>query len=74
MNYFEMYKSVWEFHKKYIDHITDTDEFWEAVVDEGNQISKKYGECKFIVNLVLGEITEFERIYKEIKANADTAV
>ena len=37
-------------------------------------IAKKYGECKFIVNLLLSEITEFERIHKEMKTNADTRV
>ncbi len=74
MDYFSMYRDVWEFHKKHIENIQDTDEFWEMVVNEGNAISKKYNECKFIINLVLGEITEFERIYKEMKANADTAV
>lgn len=75
MNYFEMYKDAWNFHKKYIDGITDKDEFWQAVVDESNTIAKKYGECKFIINLLLAEITEFERIYKEMKAdNADSRV
>lgn len=61
MDYFSMYRDVWEFHKKHIENIQDTDEFWEMVVNEGNAISKKYNECN-------------ERIYKEMKANADTAV
>lgn len=52
----------------------DDDEYWQAVVDESGVIAKKYGECKFIVNLLLSEITEFERIYKEMKTNADTRV
>lgn len=74
MNYFEMYKDVWNFHKKYIDGVKDDDEYWQAVVDESGVIAKKYGECKFIINLLLSEITEFERIYKEMKTNADTRV
>lgn len=52
----------------------DDDEYWQAVVDESSEIAKKYGECKFIINLLLSEITEFERIYKEMKTNADTRV
>lgn len=74
MNYFEMYKDVWNFHKKYIDDVKDDDEYWQVVVDESSEIAKKYGECKFIINLLLSEITEFERIYKEMKTNADTRV
>lgn len=74
MDYFSMYKDVWEFHKKHIDNMQDTDEFWEEVVNEGNILSQKYNECKFIRNLVLGEITEFERICKEARNNADTGV
>lgn len=69
-----MYKDVWNFHKKYIDCVKDDDEYWQAVVDESSEIAKKYGECKFIINLLLSEITEFERIYKEMKTNADTRV
>ena len=48
----------------------DTDEYWEAVVNETHEISKKYGECKIIINLVLAALTELERISKEMKQNA----
>ena len=40
MNYFEMYKAVWDFHKKFISSIKDDDKFWETVVDESTAISK----------------------------------
>ena len=40
MDYFSMYKDVWEFHKKHIENMQDTDEFWEMAVNEGNAISK----------------------------------
>lgn len=74
MNYFEMYRDVWNYHKKYIGGICDNDEYWQAVVDESDVIAKKYGNCKFIINLLLAEITEFERICKEMRANADRGV
>lgn len=74
MNYFEMYRDVWNFHKKYIDGICDNDEFWQAVVDESDVIAKKYQNCKFIINLLLAEITEFERLYKEMRADANAGV
>lgn len=74
MNYFEMYRDVWNYHKKYIEGICESDEFWQNVVDESDVIAKKYGNCKFIINLLLAEITEFERLYKEMRANADSRV
>ena len=40
------------------------DSFWESVVDESGEISKKHHENKFIIGLLLNEIGEMERIYK----------
>lgn len=74
MNYFEMYSDVWNYHKKYIDGICDDEEYWRNVINESNVIAKKYGECKFIINLLLAEIDEFDRLYKEMKVNANTGV
>jgi len=62
--YWKMYADVWAFHKKYINGVNDSDEFWEAVVSESNEIAKKHNENKFIVGLLLNEIDEMERIYK----------
>ena len=64
MNYFEAYKDVWIFHKKYIDIVSDKDEFWNAVTEDSRILAKKYQECDFIKNLVLNEIDEFERLVK----------
>lgn len=69
-----MYRDVWNYHKKYIDGIGDNGEYWQNVVDESNDIAKKYGECKFIINLLLAEMTEFERIYREVEENANAGV
>lgn len=74
MNYFEMYRDVWNFHKKYIEGICESDEYWQNVVDESDVIAKKYQNCKFIINLLLAEITEFERLYKEMRADADSRI
>ena len=58
-----MYTDSWKFFKKYSD-VQGTDEYWEQVVSESIAISKKYGECKLIVSLLLGSVDELERIYK----------
>lgn len=71
VNYFEVYKSVWEFHKKYAK-LEDNDEFWEGVVSESGAISKKYENNKFVIALLLAVIDELERKAKEIRNNAET--
>lgn len=66
---YDMFTSAWRFFKKYaVVEDKDNDKFWEQVVDESSAISKQYGECKLIINLVLAGITELERMYKEKKA------
>ncbi len=66
MDYFSMYGDVWKFHKKYIDGVkTDDTSFWKSIVDEADELTTKYDRCKFIVNLVMTELEEFERIYNE---------
>lgn len=73
MNYFEIYKSVWNFHKKY-QNVQATDEYWEAVIDESSQIAKKYDNCKFVRALLLAIIDELERCYKEMEIDVYTAI
>lgn len=73
MNYFEIYKDVWNFHKKH-QQVQSTDEYWEAVINESTQIAKKYDNCKFARSLLLAIVDELERVYKELKQDADTAV
>lgn len=65
--YWKMYCDTWNFHKKYINRVNETDEFWEEVIRESNEIAKKHGNNKFIVGLLLNEISEMERIYKARK-------
>ena len=64
MNYFEAYKDVWNYHKKFVEIVSDKDEFWNAVTEDARALAKKYQECDFIKNLVLNEIDEFERLVK----------
>ena len=64
MDYFKMYKSIWDFNKKYSD-VREDDSYWEMVSNESSEIAKQYNECKFVVNLLLTVVTELERVYKE---------
>ena len=44
-----------------------SDEYWEAVVDESGQIAKKYGNAKLAIALILSAVEELERKSKEIQ-------
>ena len=64
MDYFKMYKSVWDFHKKYSDAREDN-HYWEQVVNESSEIAKEYNNYPFVVELLTAIICELERVYKE---------
>ncbi len=64
-----MFTDAWKFYKKYAD-VQQSDEYWEAVVDEYGQIAKKYDNAKLAIALILAAIEELERKSKEMKQNA----
>lgn len=66
-----LFTDCWRYFKKYVD-VQDTDEFWESVVNESSEISKKYNNDKFAIALVLAVVDEFERRAKEVRNNAKT--
>ena len=65
MDYFRIYKDIWNFHKKFIDNVSDDDNYWQSLVDEASEIMAKYDNCRFVKNLVLNELEELEMIYKK---------
>lgn len=64
MNYFDVYKDVWELHKKY-QQVSTSEEYWEKVINEGRLIAKKYDNSKFVMDLVLTVLEELERQCKQ---------
>ena len=70
MDYWNIYKDVWNFHKKYAD-VKEDDAYWESVVNESSRIAKQYRESKFVIGLLLTVVDELERIYKEMRADAN---
>ena len=53
--------------KKSYQAWTISDEFWEAVISDADRLYKKYDNSRFAKDLILAELTEFERISKEEK-------
>ena len=70
---FAIYADVWNFHKRYYD-VSDSDDYWEAVIDDANILYKKYDNSKFAKSLVMAVADELERRAKEARVNADTTV
>lgn len=63
MDYWNLYKDVWNFHKKYSKVQTD-DAYWRSVMDESRQIANQYGNHEFALALLVAVINELERICK----------
>lgn len=70
---YNLFTDCWRYFKKYVD-VSDEDIYWENVVSESGELSKKYNNDKFAIALLLAVIDELERVYKEMMKNADTAV
>lgn len=43
-------------------------------MNESDNLLRKYKGCRFMRNLLLNEIDELDRLYKEVKANANAEV
>lgn len=64
-NIYQCFTECWKFYKRFAD-VQSTDEFWEAVTSEGGQLARRFGNGRFIRDLVLAVITELERRGKEL--------
>lgn len=74
--YYAIITESWKLFKKFLSQVKadpavmDTDDWWQALIDEGEQLSKKYGECEFVKGLVINVFDEFDAIWKEHPAVA----
>lgn len=65
LDYFNLYKAVWQWHKRN-SKVEDSDEYWQQVLAEGDEIQKKYN-CQFATDLMMTVISELERKGKELR-------
>lgn len=68
----KIYNDSWMFFKKYYGIRQNDDEQWEQLVKDGDAVCEKYGNSKFVRELVLAVINELERLSKEVQGNAGT--
>lgn len=64
MDYWNCYKDVWNFHKKYAA-VNNTDNYWSGVIKDSDSIAKKYNNSVFVRNLLVAVITELEGLVKQ---------
>lgn len=65
---YQTFSECWKFYKRFAD-VQSTDEYWECMTSEGDQLAKRFGNGRFVRDLVLAVITELERRGKEAKGN-----
>lgn len=63
--YWNMYADIWAYHQKYINSLQDDDKFWHRLVEDGRTVARKYNNNRFINNLVVNEMAEFENVYEK---------
>ena len=66
---FQIFTDVLNFFKRYYQ-FRDDDNFWNRVIEESNQIAKKY-DNKFANDLLISVIKEMERKLKNWKVEQD---
>lgn len=60
INYFQLYKEVWDFHKKY-QSMQKTEEFWQNVMKESKKIVERHEGSKFAMDLLIAVMSELKR-------------
>lgn len=62
MNYWDIYKDVWNLHKKY-SKAENTEEYWDRLTTDASKVQVKH-HCRFCDDLVKSVLEELERVCK----------
>lgn len=65
MEYYQFFVDAWRFFKRYKDIATDTQEFYDSVLEAAEKVAKRYGERRFAMNVMIALVDELEAIAKE---------
>ena len=70
-DYHNMVTESWKLFKKFLSQVKadpavmDTDDWWQALIAEGDALAQKYEECQFIKAQVINIFNEFDAIWKQ---------
>lgn len=62
--YFAVYTECWKMFRSYSEP-KDNDEFWQALVDEAEEIVNRNGKTEFAKAIAIATINEIERIHRK---------
>lgn len=64
MEYYQFFVDAWRFFKRYKDIATDTQEFYDSVLEAAEKVAKCYGERRLIMSVMIALVDELEAIAK----------
>lgn len=64
MEYYHFFVDAWRFFKRYKDIATDTQEFYDSVLEGAGKIARQYGERRLAMNIMIALVDELEAIAK----------
>ena len=66
-NYYRVLTDAWRFIRNSIQTFEDTEAWWkwDAMVAGASEIAKKYGNCRFALDIMTAVANELERIAKD---------
>ncbi len=70
MNYFDIYRSVWDFHKRF-SLVKEGEFYWDFLMAESQRIAETHGNSEFVISLLTAVVCELDRTYREMKANEE---
>ncbi len=63
---YNTFTDCWRLYKKYAETKV-TNEYWQNMISESEQIAKKYNDSKFVVDLLVVTCDELQRVYMDMK-------
>lgn len=61
MGYYRFFVDVWRYFKRYYQSAEDTDTWWEQVIQDANDLCRKYKEHSFTIAVIGAVFDELER-------------
>ncbi len=58
---YNLFSDCWSFSKKHIVDVQDTDQYWEKVIAESKELSKKYNNDRFAIELMAAVVKKLDR-------------
>lgn len=65
--YVDIYNAVWQFLKKHIDNVNSSDEFWDTVNKEADELSKQFNNHPLFNANLIAVWDEFARVLAQQK-------